>query len=142
MAQPNVVSVTSIYAQSVGFNLGASADAVLFTVAATKVMKINSILVANVDGTNAATFNISVVKADWDTDDTAAAGGGFGPFTADLNVASTVYIAKTVSVAPDSTLVVLETPFYLMPGDQFRSGASATSDLDLFLSYELIDDAT
>ena len=32
MAQPNVVSVTSIYAQSVGFNLGASADAVLFTV--------------------------------------------------------------------------------------------------------------
>lgn len=141
MAQPNVVSVTSIYAQSVGFNLGSSADAVLFTVASTKVMKVNSILVANVDGTNAATFNISVVKNDWDTDDTAAAGGGFGPFTADLSVGSTVYIAKTVSVAPDSTLVVLESPFYLMAGDQFRAGASAAGDLDLFLSYELIDDA-
>jgi hypothetical protein len=49
-------------------------------------------------------------------------------------------LAKTVSVPADATLVVLDTPIYLMEGDILKGGASAASDLDLFISYEVIDD--
>ena len=54
---------------------------------------------------------------------------------------ATVYLAKTVSVPADSTLVVLDTPIYLMEGDVLKGGANANSDLDLFVSYEVMDDA-
>ena len=54
---------------------------------------------------------------------------------------ATVYLAKTVSVPADSTLVVFDTPIYLMEADVLKGGASAASDLDLFISYEILDDA-
>ena len=54
---------------------------------------------------------------------------------------ATVYLAKTVSVPADATLVLLSTPIYLMEGDILKGGASAASDLDLFVSYEVMDDA-
>ena len=54
---------------------------------------------------------------------------------------SVVYLAKTISVPADSTLVVLDSPIYLMEGDKLRGGASAAGDLDLFISYEVLDDA-
>jgi len=54
---------------------------------------------------------------------------------------ATVYLAKTVSVPADATLVISDTPIYLMEGDILKGGASAASDLDLFISYEVLDDA-
>ena len=54
---------------------------------------------------------------------------------------ATVYLAKTISVPADASLVVLDAPIYLMEGDVLKGGASAASDLDLFVSYEVIDDA-
>jgi hypothetical protein len=54
---------------------------------------------------------------------------------------ATVYLAKTISVPADATLVILNTPIYLMEADILKGGASAASDLDLFVSYEVIDDA-
>jgi len=51
---------------------------------------------------------------------------------------ATVYLAKTVSVPADATLVLVDTPIYLMEGDILKGGASAASDLDLFVSYEVI----
>jgi hypothetical protein len=131
MANPNIVSVTSILGGNLGFNLSATATDTLATVAADKIVKINRITVANVDGTNAATFDLFVDGL------TTAGATGFAGTGAD----ATVYLAKTVSVPADSTLVVVDTPIYLMEGDILKGGASAASDLDLFLSYEVIDDA-
>jgi hypothetical protein len=54
---------------------------------------------------------------------------------------ATVYLAKTVSVPADATLVLVDTPIYLMEGDILKGGASAAGDLDLFVSYEVINDA-
>ena len=54
---------------------------------------------------------------------------------------ATVYLAKTVSVPADATLVISDTPIYLMEGDILKGGASAASDLDLFISYEVLNDA-
>ena len=52
MAQPNIVSVASIYGQSVGATLTTSFVAFI-TVTAEYVVKVNSITVANIDGTSA-----------------------------------------------------------------------------------------
>ena len=130
MANPNIVSVTGIKGESVGFNLSATTTTTLMTVASDKVLKVNRITVANVDGTNAADVTISITKANFTPD-------GISNF----DTSGTFFIAKTISVPADSTLVLLDTPIYLMEGDVLKGGAGAASDLDLFVSYESIDDA-
>ena len=131
MANPNIVSVTSIYGGNYGWNLSNTLTATLLTVDAEKLLKINRIVCANVDGSAAADLNLYV-----DGIGTAAANGltPTGPV-------ATVYLAKTISVPADSSLVVSDTPIYLMEGDILKGGASAASDLDLFISYEVLDDA-
>jgi hypothetical protein len=131
MANPNIVNVTSIVGGNLGFNLSATATATLATVAADKIVKINRITVANVDGTSAADVDLFVDGL------TTAGATGFAGTGAD----ATVYLAKTVSVPADATLVLVDTPIYLMEGDILKGGASASGDLDLFISYEVIDDA-
>ena len=130
MANPNIVSVTSIYAGNAGYNLSATTTATLLTVDADKIVKINNIICANVDGTNAATLDLFV-------DGMGSGASGVTTTGAD----ATVYLAKTISVPADASLVVLDAPIYLMEGDVLKGVASAASDLDLFVSYEVIDDA-
>ena len=130
MANPNIVSVTSIYGGNAGWNLPADTATTLLTVDAEKIVKINRITCANVDGTNAADLNLYV----------AGMGSGASGVTT-TGADATVYLAKTVSVPADATLVVLDTPIYLMEADVLKGGASAASDLDLFISYEVLDDA-
>ena len=84
---------------------------------------------SNVDGTNAADVDLFV----------DGLGNGAAGITA--TGSSTVYLAKTVSVPADATLSFLTSPIYLMEGDILKGGASAASDLDLFISYEVLDDA-
>jgi hypothetical protein len=129
MANPNLVNVATINGGNLGFNLSATTTATLLTVASDKILKINRITVANVDGTNAATVDLFV----------DGLGNGATGITA--TGSSTVYLAKTVSVPADATLVISDTPIYLMEGDILKGGASAASDLDLFISYEVLDDA-
>ena len=131
MANPNIVAVTNILGGNLGWNLTATLTATLLTVDADKILKINRITVANVDGTNAADVNLYVDGL------TTAGASGISATGAD----ATVYIAKTVSVPADATLVLSDTPIYLMEGDILKGGASAASDLDLFISYEVLDDA-
>ena len=137
MAHPNIVNVSSIHAQSIGFNLSSTATTTLFTVGDDRVIKVNNIMVANVDGTNAATVDLFVTKAQVDTEDDALVGA----FTTNIDITGSFYLAKTITVPADSTLVLLSSPIYLCEGDILKGGASAASDLDMFVSYELINDA-
>ena len=130
MAAPNIVSVTSIIGESQGFELGTTVTTELITVASDKLVKINRISVANIDGTNAADVTVAVDKA---TRTSAATGSSVS--------GATFKIASTVSVPADAVLVLLDTPIYLEEGDKLEGGASAASDLTLFVSYEVIDDA-
>ena len=130
MAAPNIVNVTSIIGESQAFELGTTVTTELLHVASGKLVKINRISVANIDGTNAADVTVAVDKA---TRTSAATGSSV--------TGATFKIASTVSVPADATLVVLDTPIYLMEGDVLKGGAGAASDLDLFVSYESIDDA-
>lgn len=130
MANVNLVSTTSIYAGNAGWNLSNTLTATLLTVDADKLLKINRITCANVDGTNAADLNLYI---------DGLGSGATGVTTTGAD--ATVYLAKTVSIPADATLVILDTPIYLMEGDVLKGGSSAASDLDLFISYEVFDDA-
>jgi len=130
MAAPNIVSVSSIIGESQGFELGTTLNTELITVASNKLVKINRISVANIDGTNAADVTVQVDKQ---TRTSAATGSSVS--------GATFKIASTVSVPADAVLVLLDTPIYLEEGDKLEGGASAASDLTLFVSYEVIDDA-
>ena len=130
MANPNIVSVSSIYGESVAFHLTATLTTTLMTVASNKLLKINSITCANVDGTNDAQLNLYIAKANFTS-------GGVTNF----DTSGDFYLAKTVEVPADDILNLLDKPIYLMEADVLKGGASAASDLDLFISYEIIDDA-
>ena len=130
MANPNIVSVTSIYGGNSSWNLSNTVTTTLLTVAADVIVKVNLITVANVDGTNAATFDLFISGVG--TTVTGVTG---------TTLATVIYLAKTVNVPADDIMVVVDKPIYLMENDILKGGASAASDLDLFMSYEVINDA-
>ena len=91
MANPNIVSVISIFGNTTGIALTTTLTTVLLANASSsgKVFKIESIMVANVDGTNAAD-----VTVDWNTN-----AGGTGTSCA---------LAATISVPADATLNLVD----------------------------------
>ena len=129
MANPNLVNVATINGGNLGFNLSATATATLLTVGADVILKINRITVANVDGSSSANVDLFVD------------GMGSGATGISATGAATVYLAKTVAVPADSTLVLVDSPIYMMEADILKGGASASGDLDLYISYEVLNDA-
>ena len=128
MANPNIVNVATIAGGSLGLHL-LVADTPIITVTAEYIVKVNSILVANVDGTNDATCDVRIVKLN------------VTPLgITNLDTSGTFYIAKTVNVPADDVLVLVDKPIYLMETDVLQARGSVASDLDLFVSYEVIID--
>jgi hypothetical protein len=118
MAAPNIVGVTTIRGNTEVLAVTTSATAIANNIPSSgKVYKINSLVVSNIDGTNAADI------------------------TADLYRGGTGYsIASTITVPADASLVVIskETAVYLEEGDALRCTASADGDLVAICSYEEI----
>jgi hypothetical protein len=130
MANPNIVNVTSIYGGNASWNLSATTTTTLLTVSADVIVKVNSILCANVDGTNAAQLSLAI--------------GGVGTTVTGVTgttLATNIQLAVTVNIPPDDILVVIDKPIYLMENDILKGGANASGDLDLFVSFEVINDA-
>ena len=125
MAAPNIVNVTSIYGKTAfDSNVATSASTTLGNAASSnKLLKINTIVAANIDGTNAADITVYVVQTS----------------TSQVKF----YLAKTISVPADSSLVITskDTSFYLEEGLRIRANASAAGDISLMCSYEELDDA-
>ena len=119
MATVNIVNVTSITPFTINGAVTTSAVNII-DVPADKLYKVNTILIANVDGTNAADITVEV-----STD----------------NGSNYYHIAKTISVPADSTLSLLSTTLYLDETDLLKVTASANSDLQYTLSGEILDDA-
>ena len=86
-----------------------------------KLFRVNSVYVANVDGTNNCDVTISLY--------TQAALGG------------TAYkLASTVTVPADATLIVVskDAPIYLRENSSLGATASVANDLEVVVSYEEI----
>ena len=127
MAAPNIVSVSSIYGKTTGVLLNTTTTTGILTCASNKVLKVNSIICANVDGS--ASANVTINFFDTDSD-----GSGTD---------RTIPKASTVDVPADRTLVVLgkDSSIYLEEGDKITGGASANGDIQCTVSYEELDDA-
>ena len=121
MTAPNIVDVADIKGKSTPLTplTTTSTNIVANQASSNSVYKINSIVVTNIDGTNAAD-----VTVDFDRSGTPYA------------------IVKTVSVPADASLVVMskETSVYLEEGDTIKAYASANDDLCIAVSYEIISD--
>jgi len=124
MANPNIAAVTNIVGNSASVAVGATATSVVSNASGSnKVYKINTIMVANIDGSSAADVTVNLYSA-------AGLGG------------SATAIASTISVPADSTLIVTDktTSFYLLEDKSIGAIASAAGDLILTCSWEEITD--
>lgn len=116
MAAPNIVNVTTITGKTAVQQVGTSATSIVSNSAASgEVYKVNALYVSNVDGTNSAKVDITVLR-------------------------STVgyHIAKTLVVPADATIDVLSKAIYLEEGDELQLLADVASDLEAVCSYEEI----
>jgi hypothetical protein len=124
MANPNIVSVSAIYGENSLTALSTTSATSIVSNAASsgKVYKINSLIVANVDGTNNAEITINVYSQ-------AALGG------------TAFALASTVTVPADATLVVIDknTSIYLKENQSIGAIASAANDLVVTASWEEIN---
>jgi hypothetical protein len=123
MAAPNIVNVTNIIGNSLSVAVGATATQLASNAAASgKVFKINSIVVANVDGSSAADVTVEIYSQD-DLGGTALA------------------IVSTISVPADASLIVTDktTSFYLLEDQSIGATASAAGDLVATISFEEIN---
>jgi hypothetical protein len=123
MANPNIVNVTDIRGKTAVVDLSTTnATLVVENAAASgKVFKINTIIVSNVDGTNAADITVSLYSED--------------------NIGGTAtQIVSTVSVPADASLVVIDktTSIYLEEDKSIGATAGAANDLKVVCSYEEI----
>lgn len=123
MANPNIVSVASIYGKTVYDTDVATSAASLVSNAASsgKVLKINSLIIANIDGTNAADITVTL-----------------------RNTSATILstLANTVAVPADATLIVIskDTSIYLEENMALYVQSSAAGDLSATCSYEEISE--
>ena len=123
MTAPNIVNVTSIIGKSAVVDL-TTTNATLVVenpAASDKVFKIESLIISNVDGTNAADITISLYSED--------------------NIGGTATeIVSTVSVPADASLIVIDrnTSIYLEEDKSIGATAGSASDLKVVISYEEI----
>jgi len=123
MTAPNIVNVSTITGKTDQIALSSTAATVLVYNPASsgKVVKVNMIIVANVDGLNACDVTVDLHSA--------AAGGG-----------TAFSIVSTASVAADSSLVALDksTAMYLEEDMSLTVTAGTANDLEVIVSYEEI----
>ena len=123
MANPNIVNVTSILGENASVSLTSTgATSIVSNASASgKVLKINTLIVSNVDGTNACDITINKYSA-------AALGG------------SAFAIASTISVPADASLIVVDktTSIYLKEDESIGATAGTANDLIVTCSWEEI----
>jgi len=130
MAAPNIASLTTITGKTTYFTpTGVTAVILLPNAAASgNVLKINQIVVANVDGTNAVDATVSIYTNGAVAQGSAPSGGTAFP------------IASTISVPADASLIVVDktTGIYLEEGVSISITSGTASKLTFSISYELM----
>lgn len=123
MAAPNIVNVTSIIGMTTAIGLGTSNPTTVLSNASSsgKVLKINTILASNIDGSSDADITVKYHLS--------AAGAG-----------TSVALANTIAVPADASLVIIgkDNPIYLEEDRSLTAQASAADDIAIICSYEEI----
>lgn len=120
MAAPNLRSPTTINGKTAVVALSSTSETSLLSNASSsgKALRVTSLFVSNVDGTNNAAITVKYYNA-------ASGGTGYA-------------LANTLTVPADSTVVILtrEQSVWLEENRSLRVTASAANDLNVVCSYE------
>jgi|TARA_Y100000114_G_scaffold128054_1_gene124960 hypothetical protein len=121
MAAPNIVNVATITAKTDTALLSSTAatNALNNPASSGKVMKVNSLVISNVDASASATITIGIYPQD------------------DIGGTAVVY-ANAVSVAPNSFLIAIDKDvgMYLEEDTSLGVTASVANDLTYTITYE------
>ena len=118
MAAPNIVNVVTITGKTVVANVTTvSSNIVTNSAASDQVLKVNSLMISNIDGANTCDITSSILRNSFE-----------------------FKLTSTITVPADATLIVIskENAIYLEEGDALRIQASANGDLQATCSYEII----
>jgi hypothetical protein len=130
MAAPNIVNVTTIYGKTTYLTPGVNTALVLLPnpAASGKVLKINQIVAANVNGSAAVDVTVAIYTNGAVAQGSAPSGGTAYP------------IASTISVPADATLIVTDktTAIYLEEGTSISVTSGTNSGITYSISYEEI----
>ena len=114
MAAPNLLTSVTVTGKTAVANVTTSNTAFLTNATSSgKLLKVNLLMVSNVDGTNAGDISIDLYRS-----------------------STPYYIAKTIAVPADASIDLLNKPIYLEEGDALKCIASANNTLNLVCSYE------
>ena len=114
MAAPNLVNMTTLTGKTAVMAVTTTATALITNAAASgKVLKVDQLLVTNVNGSANATVNVDIFRS------------------------SVAYdIAFLMTVPAGATLDIISNRIYLEEGDSLRLTASVNSYLEAVASYE------
>ena len=130
MANPNIAALTTLTGNTTYLTPSATTAVVLLANAASsnQVFRINQIVAANVNGTNAVDTTVSIYTNGGVAQGSAPSGGTAFP------------IASTISVPADASLIVADktTAIYLMEGTSITVTSGTASQITYSISYEII----
>jgi hypothetical protein len=130
MANPNIAALTTLTGNTTYLTPSAITAVVLLPNAASsgQVFRINQIVAANVNGTNAVDTTVSVYTNGAVAQGSAPSGGTAFP------------LASTISVPADASLIVVDktTAIYLMEGTSISVTSGTASGITYSISYEII----
>jgi hypothetical protein len=114
MAAPNLVNMATLTGKTAVMAVTTTATALITNAAASgKVLKVDELLVTNINGTTNATVNVDIYRS------------------------TTAYrIAYLMTVPAGATLDIISNRIYLEEGDALRLTASSNSYLEAVASYE------
>ena len=119
MATPNLANVETITPKNAMGSLSDTNRTTMIDVPAETAVRIDTILLANIDGTDAVDATVEISND---------------------NGSTFFKIASTISVPADSTLDLISRPIYLDETDLISVTAGAANDLAFHVSYvELVD---
>jgi hypothetical protein len=128
MAAPNILALTTATGKTTYLTPSGTTAVVLLPNAASsgKVLKINQIVAANVDGTNAVDCTVSIYSNGGVAQGSAPAGGTAFP------------LASTISVPADASLIVVDktTGIYLEEDTSISVTSGTASGITYSISYE------
>ena len=127
MAAPNIVNVSSIYGKTTYYTPSGTSAVVLLTNASGsgKVLKINQIVAANVNGSSAVDTTVSIYTNGGVAQGSAPSGGTAYP------------VVSTVSVPADASLIVTDktTAIYLEEDKCISVTSGTASGITFSVSY-------
>lgn len=130
MAAPNIVNVSAIYGKTTYYTPSGTTAVVLLTNASGsgKVLKINQIVAANVNGSSAVDTTVSIYTNGGVAQGSAPSGGTAYP------------VVSTVSVPADASLIVTDktTAIYLEEDKCISVTSGTASGITYSVSYEEI----